>query len=984
MVNSKNRVFLSKVIKALASLSALLACSSATLTKTEGVDLDQNVNRIAFDRSSSGIKSALKHADKKNVGYPGQFTKQEFLEQASESEINHFHKSTITDAIESNCDIFYVLVSTIDGRVSALDLHNQGHLAWSVQADTRPLYSSSLANMEMIRNGKKLRLIPSLDGALYQFDGEKVEAIPMSADSLLSSTYRLSDDSMIVGSKELQNFGLDLRSGKVQFSCSSEGCNTAESQSSAILVLTRSTQVVRSVDIKNGIEKWNFSVGQHQINLPSPNSQLDEDLEDAQDIPLFTHTSDECSGGERFVEDLGDEDLLRLLVPEGRVVALSREDSSLVTWEHKFDAPIAKAWLLRQGKLEPMSLFDGRHIPTLTTYTPDDNDSLAQPLLYIGSHQKLLYIQPSPQMENIIKSFTRQRIGHIFDPDVKVSWRPYLNTASVRTPIFGGNRQPAQLEKSPDVRKKKDSTSLTVWHEDYPFDTGYFLYPEFADLRASKKEQVLLIEDTKHGQQEHKWQVTWKLVLVGVIFSVALHLCLIKLFKKTDHTLEKGSEEVFLVSSDSAPVLQENSGSFGKYTSRFATDFECLHCLGKGGFGVVFEAVNKVDDQHYAVKRTMLPRSDGAKEKVLREVKVLAKLEHVGIVRYFNAWVESPPAGWQEERDKWLPLSDESGHLSATYSPCGVTSSGQCGGRSSRTDDVSRDSSWSDGFSLGTSVGAGPPVEAGPPAEAGPTFELDMTGTDSVIFEHNSSTQTCSERQQEGSQSPEVAADKELTSLGRSSLPATKYFLYIQMQLYQKDTLKDWLNNNTLQRDRHLVLDIFSQIASAVDYVHTCGLMHRDLKPSNIFFSADGTVKVGDFGLVTALTVQQDLDSWSDSNSDKHTAEVGTTLYMSPEQVAKKPYDFKVDIFSLGLIFLELWIPFSTQMERMRTLQDAKRQILPERFLRELPTESQLVYQMTSGDPTMRPTAKEILNHQLFAQVAPSGAAPRRRTTSEV
>lgn len=44
-----------------------------------------------------------------------------------------------------------------------------------------------------------------------------------------------------------------------------------------------------------------------------------------------------------------------------------------------------------------------------------------------------------------------------------------------------------------------------------------------------------------------------------------------------------------------------------------------------------------------------------AREKVMREVKALAKLEHLGIIRYFNAWQESPPEGWQEEMDqRWL------------------------------------------------------------------------------------------------------------------------------------------------------------------------------------------------------------------------------------------------------------------------------------------------------------------------------------------
>ena len=112
-----------------------------------------------------------------------------------------------------------------------------------------------------------------------------------------------------------------------------------------------------------------------------------------------------------------------------------------------------------------------------------------------------------------------------------------------------------------------------------------------------------------------------------------------------------------------------------------------------------------------------------------------------------------------------------------------------------------------------------------------------------------------------------------------------KLYLYIQMQLCRRETLKDWLASNTLNRDRHTVLDMFDQITAAIDYVHDTGLMHRDLKPSNIFFSLDGVIKMGDFGLVTALNEEQTVVKHDNDPFRKHTAQVGTQLYMSPEQV---------------------------------------------------------------------------------------------------
>eukprot|EP00118_Oscarella_pearsei_P010749 m.67869 g.67869 ORF g.67869 m.67869 type:complete len:155 (+) comp35476_c0_seq5:2204-2668(+) len=121
-------------------------------------------------------------------------------------------------------------------------------------------------------------------------------------------------------------------------------------------------------------------------------------------------------------------------------------------------------------------------------------------------------------------------------------------------------------------------------------------------------------------------------------------------------------------------------------------------------------------------------------------------------------------------------------------------------------------------------------------------------------------------------------------------------------------------------------------------------MMHRDLKvgcspfvkapplsvsfsnfilvqPSNILFAINGSVKIGDFGLVTYLTTTKRLYFGSvpfklNTLSSRHTGAVGTKLYMSPEQVAGRPYSEKVDIFSLGVIFFELLIPFATQMER--------------------------------------------------------------------
>ena len=68
---------------------------------------------------------------------------------------------------------------------------------------------------QVTRDGVSTRLIPSLDGGLYEFDGEDIKAIPMTAESLLSSSVRLTDNCVMVGGKEVGSYGVDVKTGQV-------------------------------------------------------------------------------------------------------------------------------------------------------------------------------------------------------------------------------------------------------------------------------------------------------------------------------------------------------------------------------------------------------------------------------------------------------------------------------------------------------------------------------------------------------------------------------------------------------------------------------------------------------------------------------------------------------------------------------------------------------------------------------------------------
>jgi translation initiation factor 2-alpha kinase 3 len=70
-----------------------------------------------------------------------------------------------------------------------------------------------------------------------------------------------------------------------------------------------------------------------------------------------------------------------------------------------------------------------------------------------------------------------------------------------------------------------------------------------------------------------------------------------------------------------------------------------------------------------------------------------------------------------------------------------------------------------------------------------------------------------------------------------------------------------------------------------------------------------------------------------------HTDQVGTQMYMSPEQIEGKPYNHKVDIYSLGLIFVELLWPLATQMEQVTVISQLRKLVFPSGFTETYPEE---------------------------------------------